>query len=52
MGKIIRANAANPYTDMSGNSAAAARFMSMEALDQDMLLMLTEDRYLRIRQMR
>ena len=26
MGKIIRANAANPYTDMSGNSAAAARF--------------------------
>ena len=23
MGKIIRANAANPYTDMSGNSAAA-----------------------------
>ena len=26
MGKIIRANVANPYTDMSGNSAAAARF--------------------------
>ena len=26
MGKIIRANAANPYADMSGNSVAAARF--------------------------
>ena len=26
MGKILRANAANPYADMSGNSAKAARF--------------------------
>ncbi len=26
MGKILRANAANPYADMSGNAAKAARF--------------------------
>ena len=26
MGKILRANTANPYTDMSGNPAAGARF--------------------------
>lgn len=26
MGKIIKANAANPYSDMSGNAARAARF--------------------------
>ena len=44
MGKILRANTANPYSDMSGNPAAGARFFEFGSFGPG-YAMLTEDRF-------